>query len=93
MTRGSRHYQVETYTKTTRGHRYVARMTQHGDPGYSGTATLLGVSALTLALDRNRLSDHRGVLTPVAAMGDVLLELLPKPACASPPLGCTDRAR
>jgi short subunit dehydrogenase-like uncharacterized protein len=71
-------YKVETYTTTTRGQRYVARMAQRGDPGYTATATLLGVTALTMALDRDRLSDLRGVLTPVSAMGDVLLERLPR---------------
>ena len=34
-------------------------------------------SAVALALDRDRLSDLRGVLTPAAAMGDALLARLP----------------
>ena len=38
---------------------------------------LLGESALALALDRDRLSDRYGVLTPAAAMGDALLARLP----------------
>jgi len=38
---------------------------------------LLGESGLTLALDRDRLSDLRGVLTPAAAMGDALLARFP----------------
>jgi trans enoyl reductase len=38
---------------------------------------LLGESCLTLALDRDRLSPLRGVLTPAAAMGDALLARLP----------------
>ena len=75
---GSRgYYKVETYTTTTRGARYVARMTQQGDPGYAATAVLLGESAITLACQRDQLSDRRGVLTPVAAMGDALLARLP----------------
>jgi trans enoyl reductase len=37
---------------------------------------LLGESALALALDRDRLTELRGVLTPAAAMGDALLERL-----------------
>ena len=37
------------------------------------TSVLLGESGLALALDRDRLSDLRGVLTPAAAMGDALL--------------------
>jgi short subunit dehydrogenase-like uncharacterized protein len=75
---GSRgYYKVETYTTTTRGARYVATMTQQGDPGYAATAALVGESAITLACQRDRLSDRMGVLTPVAAMGDALLARLP----------------
>ena len=52
-------------------------MSQQGDPGYQATSVLLGESGLALALDRDKLSDLRGVLTPAAAMGDVLLTRLP----------------
>ncbi|MGV0835147.1 saccharopine dehydrogenase family protein [Mycolicibacterium thermoresistibile] len=76
-TREKGHYTVETYTTTTSGARYVARMSQQGDPGYKATAVLLGESGLGLALDRDKLSDLCGVLTPAAAMGDVLLTRLP----------------
>lgn len=75
--RDTGHYTVETYTTTTSGARYLARMSQRGDPGYKATALLLGESGLALALDRDHLSDLRGVLTPAAAMGDVLLTRLP----------------
>jgi short subunit dehydrogenase-like uncharacterized protein len=71
------HYRVETYTTTTSGARYVGTMAQQADPGYAATAVLLGQSALTLAFNRDRLSNRRGVLTPSTAMGDVLLERLP----------------
>lgn len=77
QTRENGHYTVETYTTTTSGARYRATMAQQGDPGYKATAVLLGESALALALDRDRLSDLRGVLTPAAAMGDVLCQRLP----------------
>lgn len=70
-------YNIETYTTTTAGARYVAKMAQRGDPGYKATAVLLGESGLALALDRDRLSDLRGVLTPAAAMGDALLARFP----------------
>ncbi|WP_156685977.1 saccharopine dehydrogenase family protein [Mycobacterium sp. Marseille-P9652] len=76
-TRERGYYRVETYTTTTTGARYVARMDQRGDPGYKATSVLLGESGLTLALDRDKLSELRGVLTPAAAMGDALLERLP----------------
>jgi short subunit dehydrogenase-like uncharacterized protein len=76
-TRERGYYKAETYTTTTGGARYVATIAQQGDPGYKATAVLLGESALALALDRDRLSDLRGVLTPAAAMGDVLLSRFP----------------
>ena len=71
------HYTVETYTTTTTGARYRATMAQKGDPGYKATAVLLGECGLALALHRDTLSELRGVLTPAAAMGDALLDLLP----------------
>jgi short subunit dehydrogenase-like uncharacterized protein len=70
------YYRVETYTRTTTGARYLATIAQQGDPGYQATAVLLGESGLALALDRDKLSDLRGVLTPAAAMGDALLARL-----------------
>ena len=76
-TRERGHYTVETYTTTTTGARYRATMSQQGDPGYKATSVLLGESGLALALDRDRLSDLRGVLTPAAAMGDALLARFP----------------
>ena len=71
------YYRIETYTTTTTGARYVARMEQRGDPGYKATSVLLGECGLALALDRDKLSDLHGVLTPAAAMGDALLTRLP----------------
>ncbi|KQY06310.1 enoyl-ACP reductase [Mycobacterium sp. Root135] len=71
------HYTVETYTTTTSGARYRATMSQQGDPGYKATSVLLGECGLALALDRDDLSDLRGVLTPATALGDALLARLP----------------
>jgi short subunit dehydrogenase-like uncharacterized protein len=71
------YYKVETYTTTTSGARYVARMEQRGDPGYNATSVLLGECALALAFDRDNLSGLRGVLTPAASMGDALLARFP----------------
>ena len=70
------HYKFETYTTTTTGARYRATMSQKGDPGYKATSVLLGESGLTLALDRDRLSDLRGVLTPATALGGALVDRL-----------------
>jgi len=71
------HYTVETYTSTSDGTRYVARMSQQGDPGYKATSVLLGESGLALALDRDKLTDLRGILTPAASLGDALLARFP----------------
>lgn len=76
-TRERGYYRIETYTTTTTGARYVARMEQRGDPGYKATSVLLGECGLALALDRDKLSDLLGVLTPAAALGDVLLARFP----------------
>lgn len=71
------YYRIETYTSTTSGARYVARMEQQGDPGYNATSVLLGECGFALATDRDKLSDLRGVLTPAAAMGEALLARFP----------------
>ncbi|MBZ0122162.1 MAG: saccharopine dehydrogenase NADP-binding domain-containing protein [Sandaracinaceae bacterium] len=47
-----------------------------GDPGYSETAKMLAESGLCLALDRDRLPPHTGVITPAAAMGHALIDRL-----------------
>lgn len=75
--RDNGYYRVETYTTTTTGARYVATMSQSGDPGYKATSVMLGECGLALALDRDQLPDLHGVLTPAAAMGDALLARFP----------------
>jgi short subunit dehydrogenase-like uncharacterized protein len=70
-------YKVETYTTTTSGARYIATMSQSGDPGYKATSVMLGECGLALALDRDGLPERYGVLTPAAAMGDALLARFP----------------
>ncbi|MFZ2509713.1 MAG: saccharopine dehydrogenase NADP-binding domain-containing protein [Gordonia sp. (in: high G+C Gram-positive bacteria)] len=69
-------YRLHTYTTTASGIRYRASMSQRGDPGYKATSALFGECGLALATARDQLSDLRGVLTPAAAMGDVLLSRL-----------------
>lgn len=76
-TRERGYYKVETYTTTTSGARYRARMEQRGDPGYKATSVILGECGLALAKDRDKLSGLHGVLTPAAAMGDALLARFP----------------
>ena len=60
-------FDVEVETTTTTGARYAARVAAPYDPGYEGTAVLLGESALALALDE--LPDAAGVLTPMTGIG------------------------
>ena len=67
---------VETYTRTTTGARYVARLQADCDPGYVMTSIMIGESALALVRDEDRLPPAAGVLTTVAALGDVLVERL-----------------
>ncbi|MFW0788694.1 saccharopine dehydrogenase family protein [Gordonia sp. CPCC 205333] len=66
----------QTFTRTTTGARYRSEIRASGDPGYKATAVMLGESALALALDRDKLPKHVGVLTPSVAMGDALVERL-----------------
>jgi short subunit dehydrogenase-like uncharacterized protein len=69
-------FRVDVHTRTTRGIRYLARVSAKGDPGYGATSVMLGETALCLALDHDRLPDRAGVLTPATAMGTVLVERL-----------------
>lgn len=71
------HYTVETFTTTSSGAHYRARLSQRGDYGYKATSVLLGECGLALALDRDQLPDLHGVLTPAAAIGDALLARFP----------------
>ena len=69
-------FRMEIHTTTSTGARYVARVSAKGDPGYKATARMMGESALCLALDRERLPQRAGVLTPATAMGTVLVDRL-----------------
>lgn len=70
------YFAMDIYTTTATGARYAARVKAQGDPGYRATAVLLGESTLSLVLDRDRLPEEAGVLTPATALGDVLVERL-----------------
>src|SRR5436190_15855019 len=69
-------YKIEIHARTPSGERWVCREVAQGDPGYAATAVMLGESALALALDRDRLPDAAGVLTPATAIGSVLADRL-----------------
>lgn len=60
----------------TGGGKTVRTAVSGGEPGYDETSKMLAESALALALDVT--PERSGQLTPVSAMGDALLERLPK---------------
>jgi short subunit dehydrogenase-like uncharacterized protein len=67
------HYIVRLHGESG-GVRLVAKVADQLDPGYAGTARLLGESARCLAEDE--LPSPGGVLTPASAMGMTLVERL-----------------
>lgn len=69
-------FRIEIHTRTSSGAHYRCRVGARGDPGYKATAVMFGESALSLALDGDRLSPRAGVLTPATALGGALVERL-----------------
>lgn len=74
--RAAGRFRLQIRTTTTTGARYLTKVGADHDPGYNGTAIMLGESALSLALDSDRLPQRSGVLTPATALGVVLVERL-----------------
>jgi short subunit dehydrogenase-like uncharacterized protein len=74
--RDAGYFRIEIHTRTSSGARYVCRVAARGDPGYKATAVMFGESALSLALDADRLPSRAGVLTPATALGKTLTERL-----------------
>lgn len=64
----------EIVTTTTTGADYRTKVAAPYDPGYSGTAIMLGQTGLALVLDE--LPSRAGVLTPSVALGDALVSRL-----------------
>ena len=62
-------------TRSTTGADYATTVGADYDPGYDGTAVMLGEAALALAMDDD-LPDAAGVLTPATALGMPLVERL-----------------
>jgi short subunit dehydrogenase-like uncharacterized protein len=58
------------------GKRLRARVVGPGDPGYGESAKMLAESALSLALDADKLRSGGGVLTAASALGVHLIERL-----------------
>lgn len=65
-------FRVEFRSTLADGRVFAAEVIGHGDPGYAGTARMLGESGLCLAATEG----PGGVLTPASAMGDALVERL-----------------
>jgi short subunit dehydrogenase-like uncharacterized protein len=70
------HFRIEVVARTSTGARFTSTVAAKGDPGYKATAVMQGESALCLALDRDRLPQRAGVLTPATAMGTALADRL-----------------
>ncbi len=62
-------FRFEVTAEATNGARYRATVAAPYDPGYSGTAIMLGQAALALAEDDAGLPDTAGVLTPATGIG------------------------
>ena len=62
---------IEGRAETVRG-----KVRGERDPGYGATATMLGESAICLALDQDKFESEGGILTPASAMGMPLVERL-----------------
>lgn len=67
---------MDITARTSTGALYRTRVAADKDPGYTGTAVMIGQAALALALDEDRLPARSGVLTPATALGGVLIERL-----------------
>ena len=67
---------MDIAARTSTGAVFTTRVAAEKDPGYTGTAVMMGQAALALALDEDRLPDAAGVLTPATGIGEVLIERL-----------------
>lgn len=65
-------FRSDVHTVTSGGTRLHSVVAADGDPGYKATSVMFAESALALALDRDRLPDRAGVLTPATGIGMVL---------------------
>jgi short subunit dehydrogenase-like uncharacterized protein len=74
MARGR--FVMDIRARTSTGALFRTRVAADLDPGYTGTAVMIGQAALALALDEDRLPDAAGVLTPATALDGVLVERL-----------------
>jgi short subunit dehydrogenase-like uncharacterized protein len=76
QTRTNGYFRIEIHTRTSTGARYIGHVAAKGDPGYAATAVMFGESALSLALDGDRLPPRAGVLTTATGIGMDLVDRL-----------------
>ncbi|WP_082043644.1 saccharopine dehydrogenase family protein [Mobilicoccus massiliensis] len=70
-------FAVDVDAVTTSGARYRTRIADQRDPGYTGTAVMLGESALALALDDlGSVTTSGGVYSPAVGLGELLVRRL-----------------
>lgn len=72
----SGHFEMHILAKTESGRMIRGRVAGDKDPGYGGTAIMLGESAMCLAKDEASLPQRWGVLTPATALGMQLVKRL-----------------
>ena len=71
-------FEMHVVAETESGRKIRGRVAgrPESDPGYGGTAVMLGESAMCLAKDEKTLPDRFGILTPATGMGDALVKRL-----------------
>ncbi|MEW1953768.1 saccharopine dehydrogenase NADP-binding domain-containing protein [Terrabacter sp. NPDC080008] len=74
-TRATGRFRMDIRATTTTGARYRTRVGADYDPGYGGTAVMLGEAVLSLASD-DGVPMRAGVCTPATALGEVLVDRL-----------------
>ncbi|MER7070123.1 saccharopine dehydrogenase NADP-binding domain-containing protein [Terrabacter sp. NPDC000476] len=75
QTQAAGRFRLDIRATTTTGARYRTRVGADLDPGYGGTAVMLGQTVLALAAD-DGLPLRAGVGTPATALGDALVDRL-----------------
>ncbi|WP_116115766.1 saccharopine dehydrogenase family protein [Austwickia chelonae] len=68
-------FMLEVHATTTGRASWITRFGARKDPGYTGTAVMIGEAALALALG-DQLPDRAGVLTPATGIGSILTDRL-----------------
>ena len=69
-------FRCELVGKSASGHVLRGRIADRGDPGNRATTRMVCTAALALVLERDRLPQAGGVLTPASGLGQVLVDRL-----------------